>query len=107
MKGIVAPIDRIAGWLLLIGALLHGYGSYLAYPSLSSTLVWALSGSVAALLLAGINLLRPERSAACLDLFGRLPTLDWHRLRLCCDPAKSDRPTTGLSPHCQSGVGGV
>jgi peptidoglycan/LPS O-acetylase OafA/YrhL len=61
MKGIVAPIDRIAGWLLLIGALLHGYGSYLAYPSLSSTLVWALSGSVAALLLAGINLLRVNR----------------------------------------------
>src|SRR5215831_17181231 len=56
MKGILATIDRIAGWLLLIGALLHGYGSYLAYPSLSSTLVWALSGSVAALLLAGINL---------------------------------------------------
>jgi hypothetical protein len=32
MKGILPTIDRIAGWLLLIGALLHGYGSYLAYP---------------------------------------------------------------------------
>src|SRR5215813_4481603 len=61
MKRIPATIDRIAGWLLLIGALLHGYGSYLAYPSLSSNLVWALSGSVAALLLAGINLLRVSR----------------------------------------------
>ena len=61
MKGILPTIDRIAGWLLLIGALLHGYGSYLAYPSLNSNLVWALSGSVAALLLAGINLLRVNR----------------------------------------------
>ena len=61
MKGTLNTIDRIAGWLLLIGEILHGYGSYLAYPSLSSTLVWALSGSVAALLLAGINLLRVNR----------------------------------------------
>jgi peptidoglycan/LPS O-acetylase OafA/YrhL len=61
MKRIPATIDRIAGWLLLIGALLHGYGSYLAYPSLSSNLIWALSGSVAALLLASINLLRVNR----------------------------------------------
>ena len=61
MKGFLRLVDRIAGWLLLIGALLHGYGSYRAYPSLSSNLVWALSGSVAALLLAGINLLRVSR----------------------------------------------
>src|SRR5215467_1979033 len=49
MKGFLRLVDRIAGWLLLIGALLHGYGSYRAYPSLSSNLVWALSRSVAAL----------------------------------------------------------
>src|SRR5262249_9645057 len=61
MKGFLPILDRIAGSLLLIGALLHGYGSYLAYPSLSSNLVWALSGSVAALLLAGVNLLRVNR----------------------------------------------
>jgi hypothetical protein len=61
MKAILPIIDRIAGWLLLIGALLHGYGSYLAYPSLSSNLIWAWSGSVAALLLAAINLLRVNR----------------------------------------------
>ena len=61
MKRNLPIIDRVAGWLLVIGALLHGYGSYLAYPSLSSNLVWALSGSVAALLLAGINLLRVNR----------------------------------------------
>jgi hypothetical protein len=61
MKGILPTIDRIAGWLLVIGALLHGYGSYLAYPSLSANLVWAWSGSLAALLLAAINLLRVNR----------------------------------------------
>jgi hypothetical protein len=35
MKSMLPIIDRIASWLLAIGALLHGYGSYLAYPSLS------------------------------------------------------------------------
>jgi hypothetical protein len=63
MKGTLNTIDRIAGWLLLIGAILHGYGSYLAYPYLSSNLVWALSGSVAALLLSAINLMRVNRPA--------------------------------------------
>jgi len=50
MNGTLSAVDRIAGRLLLVGAILHGYGSYLAYPYLSSNLVWALSGSVAALL---------------------------------------------------------
>src|SRR5262245_12219626 len=61
MPQILPIVDRIAGWLLIVGALLHGYGSYLAYPSLSANLVWALSGSVAALLLAAVNLLRVNR----------------------------------------------
>ena len=61
MKETLPTIDRIAGWLLVLGALLHAYGSYVAYPSLSANLVWAWSGSVAALLLAAINLLRVNR----------------------------------------------
>ena len=52
MKVILLTIDRVAGRLLLMGALLNGYGLYIAYPSLSSNLIWALSGSVAALQLA-------------------------------------------------------
>jgi hypothetical protein len=61
MNRMLVIIDRIAGWLLVIGALLHGYGAYLAYPTLTSELVWAWSGSAAALLLAAINLLRANR----------------------------------------------
>ena len=61
MEKVLPTIDRTAGWLLVIGALLHGYGSYLAYPSLSANLVWAWSGTVAALLLAAVNLLRASR----------------------------------------------
>jgi hypothetical protein len=76
MKSMLPIIDRIAGWLLAIGALLHGYGSYLAYPSLSANLVWAWSGSVAALLLASINLLRvnrpDDRALAWISLAGCL-----------------------------------
>ena len=63
MNGTLSAVDRIAGRLLLVGAILHGYGSYLAYPYLSSNLVWALSGSVARTPLAAINLMRVNRPA--------------------------------------------
>jgi len=105
MKGTLNTIDRIAGWLLLIGAILHAYGSYLAYPYLSSNLVWALSGSVAALPFvchqpnAGQS---SGRSAFSLDLFGRLPVMDWHRWRFCCDIAEPYRSESALPPHCHS-----
>jgi hypothetical protein len=100
MPRILPIIDRIAGWLLMIGALLHGYGSYLAYPSLSANLVWAWSGSVAALLLAAINLLRVnrpnDRPLAWISFVGML-VMDRHRRRFCCDFAESNRPAAALS----------
>jgi hypothetical protein len=60
---VIKIADRIMGALLLIGGVLHGFGSYQAYANAPSILVWALSGSLAALLLAGINLLRVDRPA--------------------------------------------
>jgi uncharacterized membrane protein HdeD (DUF308 family) len=56
-------VDRTLGILLLIGGVLHGLGSFKAYASSAPLQVWALSGSVAALLLAAINLLRVDRPA--------------------------------------------
>jgi hypothetical protein len=56
-------IDRAFGWLLVIGALLHAYGSLMFYGPSTVTLVWALSGSLAALLLAALNLMRVNRPA--------------------------------------------
>jgi len=67
-------VDRSLGWLLIVGTLLHAYGSYLAYAFLTPTLVWAWSGSVAGLLLGAINLLRVnrpyDRSLAWVAFFG-------------------------------------
>lgn len=54
-------IDRAFGWLLVIGAALHAYGSLAFYGPQTVTLVWALSGSLAALLLGAINLMRVNR----------------------------------------------
>ena len=54
-------IDKAFGWLLLVGALLHAYGSVTGYPAGSETQVWALSGTLAAALTAGLNLLRAGR----------------------------------------------
>ena len=57
----VRTFDRIFGTLLLIGAVLHSYGSLKTYALGTPVLVWALSGSLAAGLLAVLNLVRSGR----------------------------------------------
>jgi hypothetical protein len=59
----VKIVDRSLGGLLLVGSLLHGYGSFLGYAWLTPILVWSLSGSLAGLLLSAINLMRVDRPA--------------------------------------------
>jgi hypothetical protein len=57
----LTTIDRGLGGLLIIGSLLHGIGSVEAYASQPTTLVWALSATLAGLLLGTINLVRAGR----------------------------------------------
>ncbi len=54
-------IDRVFGWLLVVGGLLHTVGSIMGLANRPDVLVWALSGSLAALLLAALNLMRVNR----------------------------------------------
>jgi hypothetical protein len=54
-------VDRTFGWLLIIGSLLHAYAAAVAYEGRSEMLLWALSGALAGLLLAALNLLRIGR----------------------------------------------
>ena len=54
-------LDRIFGWLLVAGGLLHAGGSWHAFHNEPPQLLWALSGSLAALLVAALNLLRVGR----------------------------------------------
>jgi hypothetical protein len=44
-----------------VASLLHAYGSVVSYGNAPRTLVWALSGSLAGLLVAAVNLLRTGR----------------------------------------------
>ena len=57
----IKTLDRLFGSLLLIGSLLHSYGSISSYPLGSQELVWALSGSLAGGLIAVLNLVRSGR----------------------------------------------
>ncbi len=54
-------IDRVFGWLLVVGGLLHTVGAVMGLAHKPDVLVWALSGSLAALLLASLNLMRVNR----------------------------------------------
>jgi hypothetical protein len=54
-------LDRFLGWFLVLGSLLHAGGSWAGYRTNPELLVWALSGSVAGLLLASAHLLRINR----------------------------------------------
>ena len=56
-------LDRVLGWLLVLGAMLHSIGSVVALRQKPDMLVWALSGSLAALLVAALNLMRVNRPA--------------------------------------------
>jgi hypothetical protein len=54
-------VDRAFAAFLLVGAILHAYGSFSSYDVGSQTLVWSLSGSFAAALLAVLNFVRADR----------------------------------------------
>ena len=56
-------VDRVLAWILIVGGLLHGVGSYLGYRKEPLTMLWALSGTQLALVLGAINLLRVVRAA--------------------------------------------
>ena len=56
-------LDRIFGWVLAIGGLLHSMGAYAGYKQQPDTLFWAETATLAGLLLAAVNLLRVERPA--------------------------------------------
>lgn len=54
-------LDRVFGWLMVVSAVLHVMGSYAAYRTEPMSLLWAVAGGIAELLLAALNLLRAER----------------------------------------------
>lgn len=54
-------IDRIFAWILVLGGLLHGFGSFHMYRNEPMTLLWALCATLLTLLIAAVNLLRVER----------------------------------------------
>ena len=54
-------LDRSFGWLLVVNGLVHALGAWNANHGKPDILLWALTGSLAALLIAAMNLLRAER----------------------------------------------
>ncbi len=54
--------DCIFGWLLILASIMHAYGSIASYSKTPVTLVWALSGALAGILVASLNLLRIGRA---------------------------------------------
>ncbi len=54
-------LDRVFGWLLVVNGCVHAVGAWNANHAKPNILLWALTGSLAAFLVAAINLLRAER----------------------------------------------
>lgn len=77
-RTVLAPVtvDYFFGGFFAVGALLHALGSIGAYADRPDTLLWALSATLAGLLLSGLNLMRAgrpgDRPLAGLCLFGAL-----------------------------------
>ena len=72
-------VDRAFGWLLVLNGLLHAVGAWNANHTRPDVLLWALTGSLAAFLIAAVNLLRVDRPhdrpLAWLSLAGSLAWL--------------------------------
>src|SRR5215472_4147707 len=54
-------VDRAFGWLLVLGGVLHFKDKIVALKGTPAALVWPLAGSVAAFLVAALNLMRVDR----------------------------------------------
>jgi hypothetical protein len=54
-------VDRIFAWVLVLGGIGHGMGSYLGYRHEPVTMLWSLNASALAFIVAALNLLRAGR----------------------------------------------
>ena len=65
-------------WLLVVGALLHAFGSYRLLDHKSGEFVWSLGSSLAAVLVAAFNLLMLSHPAeGTIALIACLSALAW------------------------------
>ena len=55
-------VDRVFGWLLVLGVFGHATGCWFAYKNKPELLLWSECATLAGLLLAAVNLLRVGRS---------------------------------------------
>jgi hypothetical protein len=115
------------GVLLLVGAVLHAYGSISSYHVGSTELVWALSGSLAAALTAVLNLVRAGRpgdmTVAWITLAANIswaavaagfgvaignlidPRALWHLISALALAAFSMRTVVGVHKHSRMQIG--
>jgi hypothetical protein len=54
-------VDRIFGWLMVLGSCGHTLGTFKAYPFMSAIFVWSLGTSLAGFLLGTLNIVRAGR----------------------------------------------
>jgi hypothetical protein len=77
-------LDRVFGYLMILGGVGHTLGSLKVYGKEPMTLLWALSASLAVFLLAALNLLRsgtnPDRRLAWICAIG---CLAWVGFAMC------------------------
>ncbi len=75
----VRTLDRVLGWVLILGGIGHSLGSLQAYKADQVQLLWSLSASLLVWLLGAINLVRAgrhgDRALAWVCLAGNLAWL--------------------------------
>jgi tellurite resistance protein TehA-like permease len=54
-------LDRVFGWLLILGGAGHTAGSFVAYRSKPDLLLWSLGAALFVFLLGAVNLVRAAR----------------------------------------------
>ena len=102
----IKAIDGILALMLLIGAALHAYGTFTSYQPGTELFVWSLAGSLAAVLVAVLNLLRrghPRDRA--LALTAALASLAWAAIALAFGSAIGDMLDPRVIWHVVAALG--
>jgi hypothetical protein len=82
-RGELKTIDRIFGWLLILGSAGHTIGTVLWTEPMSGIFLWSLGSSLAAALLGVLNLVRAgRRQDKTLALITTIGTAFWAALAL-------------------------
>lgn len=99
-------LTTVLAWLLVLGALLHGFATWRRIDRTSTEFVWSMAAALAALMIAVLNLLLIQRPPeAGLALLATAAALAWAAIAQAFGRAIGNRYDLRVLWHLACGLG--